>query len=836
MKDTPTGVNSYPKLNLWINHLFLVGLFCVFLTSNLYAQTLVNRKEIQALWTDLTPHIDGQLDESIWQQAQWLSGFVQLEPYNGRPATEDTRIAIAYDDRAIYIAAYMEVKQPDLISLEMSSRDQIGMADYFEVQFDPFDDGLNAFVFCVTAKGVQIDYKINSWDVEDYSWDAVWRSAVAIHNEGWTAELMIPYSAIRFPEAEVQQWGINFVRSIQSKREYSSWNFVDSNRKGKLKQAGQLILQKKIKPPIRISATPYLSASASHHSLSNSWSNAYNAGLDLKLGLSKSFTLDMTLIPDFGQVVSDDRVFSLSPYEVFYEERRPFFTEGTELFSKGNLFYTRRIGGKPAGYDQIQQSYTEEEIIANPESIQLINAVKLTGKTQKGLAVGLFNAITDHSQATLKTKEGNLRHILTAPATNYNMLVVEQSLPNNSLISLYNTNVWKNQSGGMANVSGVETLIRDPAQQMEYHGTFHLSQHYQSDADALYGTETILNVEKISSKIRPSTWLNILSDTYNPNAMGYQQKNNEISHGVRLKMLEFEPKNKILKWNTSITVSQIYLYNPKKFVSLIVDVDGVLTTADHLSLGAGLNWHPIGTRDYFEPRVKGRFVQQPWKISGFFWGSPDYRKKLMADYQLNLGYTAQYKQFSWMASVSPRWKVRDNFLITSQFAFDYTTNDHGYVRDTLNPASKAGRVILFGRREVKNITNSLTADYAFKPDISLSFRLRHYWLIVGYHDFYDLLEDGGLYPSTYQNDEDFSVNAFNIDMVLKWNFVPGSELLLIWKNAIYEQQNGNGIPPNYFSTIGSLIDMPIANSFNVKLLYYIDWQQIQNLTRSNKRG
>ncbi len=775
--------------------------------------------------------IDGVLNENDWQHASVADQFIQTEPFNGKAATFDTRVYILYDEKAIYIGALMLDPSPDSIAQELRSRDIIGLADYFGVKIDPFNDGLNAFGFFVTAKGVQIDMKTNNWDEDDVSWNAVWKSSTSILENGWSVEMMIPYSALRFPRGDQQQWGVNFYRSIQRKREYSTWNFIDSKSKGTLRQMGETTIQSRIEPPLRLSATPYLSAAVSHHSDNDKWSGAYNAGMDLKVGLTESFTLDLTLIPDFGQVESDDKIFSLSPFEVFYEEKRPFFTEGTELFSKGNVFYSRRIGATPKGYSNIRQQYASGEILSNPENIQLINAAKLSGKTSKGLGVGVFNAITDNTFATIVDSTGNEERFLTESSANYNMLVFEQALPNNSQVTFYNTNVYKPKDAYIANVTGTEFAVRNKKNRYELSGMLNVSQHYRDDKKPVFGERFFLKTGKVSGNFQADTWFNYVSGTYNPNDMGFQLRNNELANGWNFRYNEYEPKGNLLRWYSRFYANHYYLHQPRSFTILEMGGDGRATFTNHLTIGGNLNYNPLGFRDFYETRVKERFVQWPASYSISFWGSPDYRKKIMADYRFGIRQNPELKQLSWWTRVTPRWKIQENFLIVPEIQIDYQYNSYGYVKDSLNILNE--RVILFGRRNVENITTSITADYIFTPNTSLAFRIRHYWLNVEYLDFYNLKGDGRFSTSDYSRPEDFAVNTFNIDMVFKWNFAPGSELLLVWKNAIYSQNSGEALTTGYFGNLEQTLSSPTSNSINIKLLYYIDWQNLKPSKRNS---
>lgn len=810
-------------------HLILVCFtLLLFYSSGLIGQ---EKKQLNAFRFAQPPKIDGQLNDSCWVAASEAIDFVQIEPYNGRPPVFPTRVLVGYDDFALYIGARLYDTHPDSISLELHERDNVGLADFFEVILDPFDDGLNALAFVVTARGVQADMKMgNRDDFADESWDAVWKSAVSIDHQGWVAEMAIPYSALRFPELATQQWGINFKRSTQRKREYDSWNLIDVHKSGTVTQLGKLLITDALKPPLRLSATPYLAATTSHNTEAGKWSSGYNYGMDLKLGLSKSFTLDVTLIPDFGQVESDKRIYSLTPFEVFYDEKRPFFTEGTELFSKGGLFYSRRIGATPKGYHQVAMNYDRQQIISNPETVQLINAAKLSGKNSLGLGVGLFNAITANTWAKVATDSNDLK-ILTEPYTNYNMLVFEQALANNSQISLYNTNVAQPDKNRMANVTGAEMAFRNKPSSREFYAMFNVSQEYLKDQPAVTGESFLLSYGKIDGALRPSASVKVVTDAYNPNDMGYLKNNNEIVSSFNLEYHLFEPNSWRLKWNNFFEFSQFFQYVPFKFSKVELGANSYLTTIKRMTIGGNVNVYPFGELDFFEARCKGHYFQKPWSFNAVFFVSPDYRKKFLVDYNFGVFLHPEWSRFNWWLGFSPRWRIKDHVLLIPGINYDDTYHDIGYATQL---ESENNNAIVFGQRRVKNLTTSFDFNYAFSAKSVLVFGMRYYWLLVDYQKFMKLLPNAGLENIAYDGQHDFSVNTFNIDMVYKWNFAPGSELLLIWKNAVYAVFSGDEFDQNYFRNLEKTFNSPMGNSVSIKLLYYIDWQQLTHLKQSMK--
>ncbi|MCK5775666.1 MAG: carbohydrate binding family 9 domain-containing protein, partial [Bacteroidales bacterium] len=328
-------------------------LFLVFISfASAFSQT--NKKTISTNRVDLPPTIDGILDEASWQNTTPASNFIMLNPGDGTPERENQKslVYILYDNSAIYIGAQMLDNEPDKILKELGQRDDDDKnADLFIFSINPYNDGQQVFNFMVTAAGVQIDTKYADGD-EDSNWNAVWDSEVKIDDKGWVVEMKIPYSELRFPEQEEQVWGLNILRKIKRTNEEYTWNYIDKKVGEYTQHYGELHGIKNIKPPVRLSFMPYVSGIAENYDSNSNF--RYNGGMDLKYGINESFTLDMTLIPDFSQTAYDEEVLNLSPFEIRYDENRQFFTEGTEMFSKGGLFYSRRIGGVPTKYYEVE--------------------------------------------------------------------------------------------------------------------------------------------------------------------------------------------------------------------------------------------------------------------------------------------------------------------------------------------------------------------------------------------------------------------------------------------------------------------------------------------------
>lgn len=816
------------------NGVYIITLLIFY--SNLHGQNInadLAVRKLDAVRTEQRIRADGLLDEEAWLRANVAGDFIMYNPFNGIASKYNTEVRVLYDDEALYIGAMMYDDSPDSIFTELGARDDDNInSDNFYVEISPFNDGLNGEVFKVTASGVQIDNKLStgeSWERED-TWDAVWESRTAILENGWSAEIRIPYSALRFSKAAAQLWGINFWREVRRDRETSSWSFVTKEYGSTITHLGELGGLQDITPPLRLSLVPYVSGYIEKMSDEPGVSTSYNGGLDLKLGLSESFTLDATLIPDFGQVQSDDHVLNLTPYEVKYNENRPFFMEGTELFKRGNIFYSRRIGRVPHLYGDVYDQLLENEYVSeNPAEVGLINATKISGRTRNGLGIGFFNALTNNVYAEVKDSvTGEIRKILTEPLTNYSMIVFDQNLKNNSYVSLANTSVIRNaekdENFYTANVSSFETLIKSKDQLYSIAATANLSQKYFTDSTGL-GHAIDFNIGKTGGVFRTDYNLSLMSDTYDPNDMGYIRRNNEMEHSFDFSYNVFEPKGNLMMQRYSLEFSYEQLYKPRVYTQAAIELNTMIVFMNYWSLSFDAGITPWGENDYFEPRTDDMSVyyfRSPGLLIGFR-ADTDRSKKLYAE--VNMGYginSSEYDQslYEWAAEASYRFSRK--FSIEYSFAMESLVNDIGYV------GNGTGDDIFFGKRGVSTREHTLSGAFIFTADSYLSLRGRYYWSKADYDgDYYQLIDDGTLEPSAYGGASDLNTNFFNIDMVYTWRFAPGSELSVVWKNAI--MSFSDYIIENPGDNFRDMFGQPQRNSISLKILYYLDYQNFKKL-------
>lgn len=782
--------------------------------------------------------IDGEATESAWVDAPIAKDFVMREPTPGSTPTYPSEVRVLYDDVAIYVSAKLYDAHPEQIAQEFTQRDVLGNTDWFAVVIDAYRDGQNGVGFITTPRGIQVDLKYfpsKETGGEDYTWNAVWQCASKVTADGWVTEYAIPYSAIRFPNIKEQNWGINFIRRYTKNREQSSWSEINPTVSGFLNQCGTLKGIQNIHPPLRLSATPFISAYAQDNFDKNgtpkhSTQSSYNAGMDIKYGINDAFTVDMTLIPDFGQVQSDSKVLNLSPFEVRFDENRFFFTEGVELFQKGGLLYSRRIGNTPLHYYDFNKN-KDEKINRNPETAQLYNATKLSGRTSKGLGVGLLNSIAAKSFATVENANGEQRKIETGPLTNYNMVVLDQNLKYNSSITFLNTNVTRFGKEYDANVTGIEYNLKDKKNDYGLSGGFAASQRFFKDSLDL-GHRFRMNIDKLSGSRNWGLGYNAESVQYNPNDLGYLRAPNERSFRAYYNYNQYKPIGKFNRFSFNNILDVGYLYKPFSYGTAAWSGNFFFLTKKIFAFGGNYTIAPIKGRDYFEPRTANYSayyaLPESYSVGGFI--STDFRKVLATDLSINYNKWNEAGRQSITIGFRPRARLNDHLFFLGNFSFTDQQNDVGFVR----PQSKSigfnalNNKILFGIRDQKTISNVLTARYAFNNKMTLNIRLRHYWANVKYNSFKTLGEKGNLEQTAYsgtssdnQSLHNTNYNVFNIDMVYLWRFAPGSDISIVWKNEI--GKSNRIVDLNYFQNINTLAGEPQSNSFSIKVLYYLDY-------------
>jgi Domain of unknown function (DUF5916)/Carbohydrate family 9 binding domain-like len=789
------------------------------------------KKSLQTKFISAKITIDGKLDEEVWKTAPIATDFVTLEPDNGKPIAENkkTDVKVLYDNDGIYIAAVMHDDEPNKIFKEISQRDDFGSSDLFGVFVNGFNDGQQDFRFIVSASDGQLDAVATDSNGEDTSWDAVWESKAIITEYGWVVEMKIPYAALRFSGENKQTWGMNFFRLIQRDRQKYTWNFVDNKNNTFIQQAGILEGIENIKPPTRLFLLPYSSFYVNADA-QNKTSGTIKGGLDIKYGINEAFTLDAVLIPDFGQTKYDDKILNLGPFEQQFNENRAFFTEGTDLFSKGDLFYSRRIGGNP----RISKSFLEDNLPSNfqiseyPNSINLLNATKISGRTKGGLGIGFLNAITENTYVSLTdTTNGETSNFLIEPLTNYNILVFDQRFQNNSSVSFINTNVTRDGSFRDANVSGLVYDLKTKANTYQLLGNFVYS--HINDFEKKDGFKSGIELNETSGKYRFGVGGDIISTNFDIDDLGILNETGFYDFYANASYRILNPNK---TFNTFRINGNYYTEFQKetgqmKSHNININMNG--TSKKNHFASFGININPSKVYDYYEPRIDGRFFIRPERFNTWFYLSTNFNYKFAIDFNPSYSKANQENMNNYGFMLSPRYRFSNKFLLTYSFNFYRQNNNQGRIDYyDLDSNSLTPKEIIFANRNVIEYTNSISGKYSLNSKMNFNLSVRQYWSFAENKNFYTLQDNGKLMDiSNYTVNKNVSQNSWNFDLSYSYWFAPGSQMSVLYRNNSSNFERD--INKNFGQNVSNLLtNDALSHVFSISLKYFIDYNQAKH--------
>ena len=775
-------------------------------------------------------NLDGLFEEEVWKNIDWETGFTQMRPFPGNNASQKTEIGMLHDKEALYIGIKC-YDHPDSLSRVLSIRDDFNPnLDVAGVFIDTYSDKQNGFFFGITSRGVQLDAKIFNQDFNNL-FNLVWNSKVSINDKGWFAELKIPYSALRFPKTKIQNWNINFARQISRFREESTWQPVNPDLENYLLESGKVKGIENITPPLRLAFIPFLSSYYSF-SKNDDLVSTYNGGMDIKYGINEALTLDVTLLPDFGQVVFDKQVLNISPFEIQFNENRQFFTEGTELFTKSGIFYSRRIGVQTSPKVYQNQIQENEELVEIPSSVPLLNASKISGRLKNGLGIGVFNGITAGQQTqALNLTDSSERTITISPLSNYNVLVLDQNLKNNSFVTFTNTNVWRAGMFYDANVSAIKTKLNTPSN--DYFIDFDLKVSSIINSEANFGHSWGFETGKQRGNFTFGINYYEESDTYDPNDLGFLRANNERSTSLEIGYRNFSPEILNLnKFFSNFSVSNERLYAPNLYGGTYWRGNLTMITNHFNAMGLRFNGTIGEVNDYFEPRVWGENFIRPVWTSSRAWISTNYQKPFAIDLGLRYTDVKRNDWWEWGYDTELRFRLSNQLNLIHEWNQNLQYNSEGYAVSFGTPADEF-EGILFGNRDRLTTTQSLGIEYTATNRMGLTFQLRHYNAKIKYNDFAQLMSNGRLsYIDNYSGLDidgnsayDINYNAFTIDMLVRWVYLPGSELNFVWKNSIFTSDKM--VFDDYWNTLNNTLQNGPINTLSLKIIYWLDYQYLK---------
>ena len=797
-----------------VNKSSITLLFCIAGFFFSFSQT---KKSVSTKKTTENISIDAELNEASWKDAEIATDFVSLEPKNGTPIPEEfkTEVKILYSNDAIYIGAKLYDPNPEKILKELVERDEIGTSDFFGIFINGYNDGQQEFRFFVTAANGQVDTNFTSSEGEDGSWNAIWESNAKITDFGYVVEMKIPYAALRFPEKDKQTWGLNFFREVRRERQKYTWSPIDNKIGAISQQAGLLTGIENIKTPTRLFLIPYSSFYLSG-SETQKTKGELKGGLDIKYGINDAFTLDAILVPDFGQTKFDNVVLNLGPFEQQFNENRPFFTEGTDLFSKGNLLYSRRIGQTP----DLNLNLTENESINEyPGAINLVNALKISGRDKDGLGIGFLNAITEKTIATATNSDDNsTRQVEISPLTNYNVMVFDQRFNQNSSITFINTNVTRNGSFRDANVTGLLFDLNNKT------NTYNLSGGLKSssinDVENKNGYNASLYFAETNGKFRYSFGSEYMSKDFEINDLGINFRTNYYSFSGNTNYRILNPNKTFNTFRINLN-SYFEFYTPTNQIQASnFNVNINSTNKKNHFFGGGIDFNPFKNYDYYEPRVTNRFFVKPETAGGWLYFSSNYNNKFAIDFEPFITHVINENRYEAGVNISPRYRFSDKFSLVYGFNYFKQKNDIGFI-------DFEDSNIIFARRDRDTYTNSITSKFSISSVMNFNLSVRHYWSLAENNKINNLNEDGSLSPNiTYSGNRNSNFSTWNLDLSYSWWFAPGSQMSILYRNnaGTFDRT----INKDFGSNFSNLFEDNLNHVLSVSVRYFIDYNQAKN--------
>ncbi len=835
------------------------------------------------------PKLDGVLDDPIWATAPRFGDFVQRDPDEGRPATEPTEFQVAYTDDALYVAVRARDSRPSEIAALLTRRDDWSPSDEITVMIDSHHDRRTGFSFTVNAAGVKRDaYLFNDYET-DTRWDAVWDARVTVDAEGWAAEFRIPFSQLRFGRSDNHTFGFNVSRRLNRLNETQFWRLVPKQASGYVSLFGELTDLAGIRPPRRLELLPYSAASSYGRPavpgdpFRTGTERRATLGGDFKVGLSSALTLTGTINPDFGQVEADPAVVNLSAFESFFAERRPFFTEGLDIFrfriadgdgdgSEEELFYTRRIGRAPQGWADPRGGFAERI-----DRTTILGAAKLSGKTRNGWTIGVLGAVTDREDARVLTGLGQRLVDAVEPATTYGVARVAREFRGGlTQIGFFGTTVQRSlpeelrwlHSG--AYTAGLSWSHRFAGNTYEFSGrvvgsrvegspeaialTQRSSARYYQRPDADYveldstrtslsGYTFAMNGGRTAGNWRWNLNLHARSPGFEVNDAGYMREADRISGGIWVNRRWLTPGPVFRRFNLNFNQWTALSWGGERR-NIGGNVNANYTLRNYWGGWMGVNRNLGGLSTTALRGGPGFRTPPTW--SGWFGIESDSRKTVRGGGTMWMGAEDQGDNWHIGGNLNLSWRPASNLDLTVGPGLDYSRNDWQY----LATATVAGRPeYLFGEIRQSSARMTLRSNATFSPTLSLQVYAQPFVASGRYlgfrrvatpradrfQDQFDRLtgprairdpdgavrldlEADGVTDVTLAN-PDFTVLSFRSNVVLRWEYRPGSTLFLVW------QHGRNGYDPDgrfrFGDRLGDIFRTPGENVLLVKLNYWL---------------
>ncbi|MCC7264685.1 MAG: carbohydrate binding family 9 domain-containing protein [Candidatus Latescibacteria bacterium] len=733
------------------------------------------------------PRIDGVLDDPIWQTAPIATDFVQKDPDEGKPATERTAVQIAYDEEALYIGARCYDREPDKITAPLVRRDQYFETDRVSVNLDPHHDHQTGYFFSISPSGCLIDGILYNDTSEDITWDGVWEGKASRDGQGWSAEYRIPYHVLRFSYQDRYTWGVNVLRIINRKEERDDWVMTPQGVSGWVSRFGHLEGISGIRPPTHLEVLPFVLGRSSWASGHQDWLSS--AGLDLRYGLASNLSLNATVNPDFGQVEADPAVLNLSVFETFYEERRPFFVESNALFSSpqpdiaginspAQLFYSRRIGRQPGRFAPPGDS----QVLHQPEATTILGAGKFSGKTASRTSFGILDAVTASEYALVEDPQtgGRHRHRLE-PLTNTLVGRVQQDLGTNSSVGATLTAV-NGEGFRPVYVGGVDSHLK--WRQNAYGLYTRLAgSRAGTGLNPSKGYEGTAYFYKFSGHFGGQAYFDARSPGFEVNDLGYMDRADWIQTGGHVYAQIQHPWALARKSGFNLNAWTHWNYDQAK-----------------LRQGVNFNtWHDLKNYWYVQVGLSREFeAQDDLATRGgplmdtparfWYWANldTDRRKKLSLGFYPSGEVVDGDRGGNWKIKFSLNARPRPNVQLELSPSYQSQSSFAQWITNVDDNRDGRSDHFVFGQLESRTFDLTTRLNVAFSPTLTLQTYVQSFVATGDYRDLKELARPESYDFTPYaglSDNPDFSQRSLRGNMVLRWEYRPGSALFLVWSQS-----------------------------------------------------
>lgn len=845
-------------------------------TYTLSDDSLVNyhaslKKEYHATRLKDPPKIDGILDDDCWQKTgDWQGNFIQQQPNQGKSPSQETEIKILYDDTYLYIGMICYDDNPDKIRNILGRRDELN-GDMAGIAIDSYFDRQTAFEFNVTAAGQKVDLMHLGDYGWDFNWDAVWDGKASVGDSAWYAELRVPFSQLRYANKKEHVWGMHVWRWIDRLKEEDQWKLIPVDAPAMVYIFGELHGIKDIPYKRNFELLPYAKTKFVTDARKNPRSGF---GLDGKIGVTSDFTLDYTVNPDFGQVEADPAVLNLTSYEVFYNEKRPFFLEGNSILEYGTggdlLFYSRRIGTAP-GY---VPATSGNETLSVPDETSILNALKLTGKNSSGFSLGVINSMTARENASIYSNGTTLREEAVEPFTNYFIGRLKQDfnegstvlggmvtstirnikdehleyLPDNSMVggidfqhNWLNRKYFVDFKGFMSSVSGSKTAIsslqRNPRHYFQRPDAPHLD--FDENQTRMQGWGGEFSGGKRSGKFRLMGALEWRSPEVELNDLGYLRQADYINQEVNMVYWVNKPKGILHNYYFDIEQEHHWSYGGENL-------------GDEVQAHARFQFKNlwkldlVGERTFYEIDTRKLWGGPSLRIDGntgaevFLQTNSSKNLFLGAGTEImrNDDKITRANEYTFYV----QWQLGTRFTLSSMNNFYDETDNNQFVRSKLTDGR---REYMVGKIDRKTISSTIRAEFFVTPELSFQYYGNPYASVGKYQDFRKVAdskstdinqrfvqmnrttengtqvvrdENGELFLNLSENTPDFNFQEFRSNFVARWEYKTGSTLYFVWTNT--RSRDESYYEPSVLQSFRGISNVKAQNAFMLKVSFW----------------